>query len=132
MENNNNPERLTIRILISTAIAMAAVILCYNAVFVPKMPPISVSVTGQTIKSPSDSYESTQVEKVNINTADENTLSENLTGVGPAIAQRIISYRNHYGGFKTIHELKNVKGIGDKMFEKIKDNITVQDNSNSD
>lgn len=125
MENNNNPEKLTIRILISTAVAMAAMILCYNAVFVPKMPPISVSVSGETIKSPSDSYENTQVEKVNINTADKDTLSENLTGIGPAIAERIISYRNHYGGFQTINELKNVKGIGDKIFEKIKDNITV-------
>ena len=125
MENNNNAEKFTIKILISTAIAMAAVILCYNAIFVPKMPPISVSITGKNIKSPSDSYKSTQVEKVNINTADENTLSENLTGIGPAIAERIISYRNHYGGFQTIDELKNVKGIGEKIFEKIKDDITV-------
>lgn len=125
MENNNNAEKFTIKILISTAIAMAAVILCYNAIFVPKMPPISVSVTGKNIKSPSDSYKITQVEKVNINTADENTLSENLTGIGPAIAERIISYRNHYGGFQTIDELKNVKGIGEKIFEKIKDDITV-------
>ncbi len=125
MENNNNAEKFTIKILISTAIAMAAVILCYNAIFVPKMPPISVSVTGKTIKSGSDSYEKIQVEKININTADEETLSENLTGIGPAIAERIISYRNHYGGFQTIEELKNVKGIGDKIFQKIKDNITV-------
>lgn len=125
MENNNNAEKFTIKILISTAIAMAAVILCYNAIFVPTMPPISVSVTGKNIKSPSDSYKSTPVEKVNINTADENTLSENLTGIGPAIAERIISYRNHYGGFQTIDELKNVKGIGEKIFEKIKDDITV-------
>lgn len=125
MENNNNAEKFTIKILISTAIAMVAVILYYNAIFVPKMPPISVSVTGKNIKSPSDSYKSTPVEKVNINTADENTLSENLTGIGPAIAERIISYRNHYGGFQTIDELKNVKGIGEKIFEKIKDDITV-------
>ena len=125
MENNNNAEKFTIKILISTAIAMVAVILYYNAIFVPKMPPISVSITGKNIKSPSDSYKSTQVEKVNINTADENTLSENLTGIGPAIAERIISYRNHYGGFQTIDELKNVKGIGEKIFEKIKDDITV-------
>ena len=125
MENNNNAEKFTIKILISTAIAMVAVILYYNAIFVPKMPPISVSITGKNIKSPSDSYKSTPVEKVNINTADENTLSENLTGIGPAIAERIISYRNHYGGFQTIDELKNVKGIGEKIFEKIKDDITV-------
>lgn len=125
MDEDKNFEKLTIKILISTAIAMAAVILCYNAVFVPEMPPISVSVTGETIKSTSESYENTQIEKVNINTADKNTLSENLTGIGPAIAERIISYRNHYGGFKTIDELKNVSGIGEKIFEKIKDNIKV-------
>lgn len=125
MGEDKNFERLTIKILISTAIAMVAVILCYNAVFVPEMPPISVSVTGETIKSTSESYENTQIEKVNINTADKNTLSENLTGIGPAIAERIISYRNHYGGFKTIDELKNVSGIGEKIFEKIKDNIKV-------
>lgn len=125
MDEDKNFEKLTIKILISTAIAMAAVILCYNAVFIPEMPPISVSVTGETIKSTSESYENTQIEKVNINTADKNTLSENLTGIGPAIAERIISYRNHYGGFKTIDELKNVSGIGEKIFEKIKDNIKV-------
>lgn len=125
MENNNNAEKLTIRILASTAVAMIAAILGYNAIFVPKMSPISVSVTGKTIKSGSDSYEKIQVEKININTADEETLSENLTGIGPLIAERIISYRNHYGGFQTIEELKNVKGIGDKIFQKIKDNITV-------
>ena len=48
---------------------------------------------------------------------------DKLDGVGPAIAQRIIDYRTENGGFKSVEEIKLVPGIGDKMFEKIKDEI---------
>ena len=48
---------------------------------------------------------------------------DGLAGVGPAIAQRIIDYREENGGFKNIEEVKLVPGIGDKMFEKIKNEI---------
>jgi len=48
---------------------------------------------------------------------------DKLDGVGPAIAQRIIDYRSENGGFKSIEEIKLVPGIGDKMFEKIKNEI---------
>lgn len=61
---------------------------------------------------------------VNINTADSAALQQ-LTGVGPATAEKIIDYRNRNGKFKTIEEIKNVSGIGDKTFEKFKDKITV-------
>ena len=50
---------------------------------------------------------------------------DKLDGVGPAIAQRIIDYRQKNGGFRDINELKLVSGIGDKMFEKIKDLIGI-------
>lgn len=62
--------------------------------------------------------------KVSLNNA---TLEELLTlsGIGESKANLIINYRNENGGFKTIDEIKNVKGIGDKLFEKIKDNITI-------
>ena len=62
--------------------------------------------------------------KININTA---TISElqSLDGIGESKAQSIIDYRNEIGLFKSIDELKNVSGIGDTIFEKIKDNITV-------
>lgn len=62
---------------------------------------------------------------VNINTADVSQL-DTLPGIGPALAQRIIQYREVNGPFKTIEELKNVSGIGDKNFEKLKDKITVR------
>ncbi|TEB16431.1 ComE operon protein 1 [Pelotomaculum sp. FP] len=63
--------------------------------------------------------------KVNINTADQAQL-DTLPGVGPAYAQRIIQYREINGPFKTIEDIKQVSGIGDKRFEQLKDLITVQ------
>jgi competence protein ComEA len=65
--------------------------------------------------------------KVNINTASLEEL-ESLPRIGPAIANRIIEYRNTHGRFKSIEEITKVKGIGKKTFEKIKDMITVRDN----
>lgn len=61
---------------------------------------------------------------VNINTADEKEL-DTLPGVGPAKAQDIISYREENGAFKSIEDIKNVKGIGESSYEKLKDKITV-------
>lgn len=61
---------------------------------------------------------------VNINTADAEKLAT-LKGIGPALAQRIIDYREQNGAFKTIDEIKNVRGIGDKKFAAFKDKITV-------
>ena len=62
--------------------------------------------------------------KININTANASEL-DSLPGIGPAYAGRIIDYRNANGGFKSINEIKNVKGIGDKTFEKFRDRITI-------
>ncbi|MDD2224607.1 MAG: helix-hairpin-helix domain-containing protein [Candidatus Shapirobacteria bacterium] len=59
---------------------------------------------------------------IRINTASLEDLDA-LNGVGPSIAQRIIDYRTENGGFKSIEEIKLVPGIGDKMFEKIKNDI---------
>ena len=62
--------------------------------------------------------------KININTASENELQK-LPKVGPAMAKRIIEYRNSVKSFKTLEELRNVKGIGPKIFEQIKPYITL-------
>lgn len=61
---------------------------------------------------------------ININSASLEELDV-LPGIGPAYAQKIIDYREANGGFKTIDEIQNVKGIGPKTFEKMKDQITV-------
>lgn len=63
-------------------------------------------------------------DKVDINHATIEEL-EKLTGIGQATANKIINYREEYGDFKSIEELKNVNGIGDKKYEQIKDEITL-------
>jgi len=61
---------------------------------------------------------------ININTAGYEAL-QGITGVGAVIAQRIIDYRSENGLFQKIEDLKNVKGIGDVNFGKMKDEITI-------
>jgi len=63
------------------------------------------------------------IDKVNINTATEQQLAA-LPGIGPAIAKRIVAYRKDHP-FKQIEDIMQVKGIGPKVFEKIKELIKV-------
>lgn len=60
--------------------------------------------------------------KVNINKATKEEL-DTLPGIGPSTANKIISYREENGDFKNIEEIKEVSGIGESKFEKIKDLI---------
>lgn len=62
--------------------------------------------------------------KININTADEKTLDE-LPGIGPAMAKRIVEYREREGMFRSPEELKNVRGIGEAKFEKLRDRVEI-------
>jgi len=62
---------------------------------------------------------------ININTATVEQL-DSLPSIGPAIAQRIIDYRENVGGFKAVEQITEVSGIGDATLAKIKDLITVE------
>lgn len=62
--------------------------------------------------------------RININTADSTQLMQ-LSGIGETRALDIISYREQNGSFDSVEEIKKVSGIGDKTYEKIKDDITV-------
>jgi competence ComEA-like helix-hairpin-helix protein len=62
--------------------------------------------------------------KVNINTASVAEL-QTLPRIGPQIAQRIVDFRTKNGKFKRVEEIMKVRGIGEKVFEEIKDKITV-------
>jgi competence protein ComEA len=66
-----------------------------------------------------------QSEKINLNTANLKTLSS-LKGIGPERAKNILDYRSKNGTFKSIQELKKVKGIGDKIYSKIAPLLTVK------
>ena len=59
------------------------------------------------------------------NTATEEQLQE-LAGIGNSIAKRIVDYRKENGKFNSIEDIKNVSGIGDAKFNKIKNNICVK------
>ena len=61
---------------------------------------------------------------VNLNAATVAEL-ETLPGIGPALAQRIISYREQHGGFRRVEDLLEVPGIGPKKFEELKAHVTV-------
>lgn len=64
-------------------------------------------------------------EKININLAPKEKLTE-LNGIGDKKADQIVAYRQEKGSFKTIEDLKNVSGIGDKIFESLSDQITIK------
>ena len=61
---------------------------------------------------------------VDINKATAEQL-ESLPGVGEKLAQRIVEYREQQGPFGSVEELMNVRGIGEKSFEKLRDRLTV-------
>lgn len=63
--------------------------------------------------------------RLNLNTA---TLAEldALPDIGPALAQRILDYRSAHGGFKSVEELQEIKGIGAMLYDKLKALVTVQ------
>ena len=62
--------------------------------------------------------------KIDINRASRSELMD-LPGIGNVLAGRIVDYRDQYGSFSSIEEIKKVSGIGEKRFEAIKDRITV-------
>lgn len=64
---------------------------------------------------------------VNVNTADAKTISDSLSGIGVKKAEAIVQYRIEKGLFKTPEDLANVKGIGEKLIEKNKQDILVGD-----
>ncbi|ADH86939.1 ComEA family DNA-binding protein [Desulfurivibrio alkaliphilus] len=63
---------------------------------------------------------------LNINTADQEQL-QSLPGIGPVTAAAIIEYRENNGEFASIEELVQVRGIGSRTLESLRDNITVED-----
>lgn len=71
-----------------------------------------------------DESQSQSDSKININEASAKELDE-LPGVGEATASKILKYREETGKFKSVEEIKNVNGIGDKKYEELKDLICV-------
>lgn len=91
--------------------------------------PVAWSQTTPTPPTTPTAPKPTPVEKptgkININTADEATLTS-LKGIGPAKAKEIIDYRQKNGPFKTVDDLVKVKGLGDKIVSQLRDQLSVE------
>ena len=81
----------------------------------------SVSTVTQMSKKERSAYKKTIIE---FNGADS-ILIESLPGIGPALAHRIIAYRNKLGGYYEVEQLKEVWGLQDSVYQKIKEKIIV-------
>ena len=121
-EKETENKNLSARILIAIALFMAAGLVGYNAFFSKT----AVEITENLVVSEAleENNETKNAEAVNINTATSEEL-ERLSRIGKAVAKRIIDYRETHGGFANKEEIMNVKGIGKKVFEDIKNNICV-------
>ncbi|MCM8791014.1 MAG: helix-hairpin-helix domain-containing protein [Candidatus Omnitrophica bacterium] len=117
--NLDRSERTVITILILSFLAGAALTL-YKKAYSPTQ--MKIVRSEAAIKSTSLPIEKA---KVNINVADESDLMA-LKGVGRTVARRIVEYREKNGLFLSADDLKKVRGIGPALFEKIKDNISVE------
>lgn len=80
----------------------------------------SVHITSSPVKN-----EQKQITQVNINTATAEELSKVLTGIGVRKAQKIIEYREKFGPFVSVEQLKEVSGIGQATLDKNAGKITL-------
>lgn len=96
-------------------------------------PTLSLSQGAQLVRLPELALETYQVEEndetpeelmVNINEAGEEELCQ-LPQIGPARAKNILEYREKHGPFASIEEIRAVSGIGDGIFQQIREHITV-------
>lgn len=124
MFNLTRSERTALVILV-TALISAAAVFIYNKT----RPDIRVVVKSFDMdeESPRSAIDDTATlnEKININEAGTDELMK-LKGVGAILAGRIRDYRAAGGVFAAVEDIKKVKGIGNSLFDKIKDDITVE------
>lgn len=93
-----------------------------EAILIPNKDELKEAKAFNNISIKSNIDNSSENELININTADSDELNK-INGIGKSKAEAIIKYREENGGFKSIEEIKNVSGIGDATFEKIKSSI---------
>ncbi len=117
---NKSKEPNYIRYLVDLAILLFATIIGYNVFVAPDVDDIVKTIADSAdFKEEKESLDKT---KTNVNKAKKEEL-EKLGGIGEQRALKIIEYRETHGGFSSKKELMEVSGIGEKIFEKVKDQI---------
>ena len=91
-------------------------------------PPTATVPPSEITKPPTPSPNQPYI--IDLNTATQADL-ERVPGIGPVLAARIIAYRQRYGPFKTVYQLRLIKGVGQQTFDKIKPYVTVAPGSPS-
>lgn len=135
-KSDKKPDIIIILLVIIAIIAIVRTVLYFRTALIPINDSVIISYSSsssevaavtskvQTTSSEKPTSSEAEIEIVNINTADKDKLCT-LHSIGESRALAIISYREANGSFQTIDDIKNVKGIGEKIFEGIKDNICV-------
>jgi len=82
-------------------------------------PPGGATPTGETTPRVSIAR------RININTASAAEI-ELLPGIGPALAQRIVEFRESRGPFRSLNDLERVSGIGPRLIERLRDKVTIE------
>lgn len=98
-------ESAQIKFLIGIALILAALVIGYNAFYIPDAVPFAQISTDGSAPVPSESSEvGEEASPVSINRASAEEL-DTLPGIGPSLAQAILEYREEHGGFSTLEEL---------------------------
>lgn len=109
------------RFFLEIALAFAACLIV--AMGLPVLQAAPAARTSTAAKSAAPNFE-TKGSAIDVNTADAEKLTE-LPGIGEALARRIVEYRKEHGPFKSIDDLLNVRGIGERMLDKLRDRVSV-------
>lgn len=110
-----------------TNINLAYILEDGEKIYIPKKGEEPENEYTTTSSAPDSSYSSSSAKnnKININKATQTEL-ETIPGVGPSTALKILDYREKNGKFLSIEDIKNVSGIGDAKYEKMKEYISVK------
>lgn len=119
----DTPRKFDFTVLFLCIIAAVCICLTYFY-YANSYVPINEGINVSYVSSSSDTSNKAQAGKININTADIETLCT-LAGIGDSKALNIVAYRAANGDFKSVEDIKKVSGIGDTIYEKIKDKICI-------